>query len=70
MTMKSRSLFMLLKMMLKDQSLNRALWMERKPTASGIAKAMRTSQVHNFPYVSLCAIKSKRRKRARDSIDS
>lgn len=46
--MKSKSLFMLLKMMLKDQCLNRALWMERKPIASGIAKALRTSQAHNF----------------------
>lgn len=67
--MKSRSLFMLLKMMLEDQCLNRALWMERKPIASGIAKAMRTSQAHKFSYVSLCAIKSKKRKRARDLID-
>lgn len=68
--MKSRSLLMLLKMMLNDQCLNRALWMERKPIASGIAKPMRTSEAHNFPYVSLCAIKSKRRKRSRNLIDS
>lgn len=68
--MKSKSLLMLLKMMLKDQSLNRALWMERKSIASGIAKAMSTNQAHDFPYVSLCAIKSKRRKRSRKLIDS